>query len=189
MTTLCESCKKPLTGKQKTICNKCCVVRARRVRKIKALEYKGGMCGLCGFSKCVRALTFHHRDPSKKEIGIGSGSAFSWKRVVVELDKCDLLCMNCHATLHCGCVAGSCLDTERPPARTKPIPGICKWCDRRKVSSASSSYCSRQCSSRAARRVDRPAKSVLRRMLKTQSYEALGRQFGVTGAAVKKWLK
>jgi hypothetical protein len=47
----------------------------------------------------LRALTFHHRDPSEKDFAI-SGTSWAWDRIKKELDKCDLLCMNCHAERH-----------------------------------------------------------------------------------------
>lgn len=73
----------------------------RRRRKIKtmALEYKGGKCQLCGYDKCRRALGFHHLNPKTKKFTIGTGHSRSWKRVKEELDKCILVCANCHAEL------------------------------------------------------------------------------------------
>lgn len=85
-------------------CRKCCVeaVRKRRkVLKVKAVEYKGGKCIICGYSKCVDALVFHHRDKNTKEFGIGkNGYTRSWEKVRKELDKCDLMCCRCHAEKH-----------------------------------------------------------------------------------------
>jgi len=49
-------------GHSKTKCNSC-VVNTRRFKiKVKAVEYKGGKCNSCGYSKCLDALHFHHRD-------------------------------------------------------------------------------------------------------------------------------
>jgi 5-methylcytosine-specific restriction endonuclease McrA len=66
-----------------------------------ALEYKGGVCQICGYSKCKRALSFHYIDPKTKEFGISfRGFTRSWDKTKNELDKCILLCMNCHMELH-----------------------------------------------------------------------------------------
>lgn len=66
-----------------------------------AIEYKGGKCKLCGYDRCIEALEFHHIDPSKKDFSISSrGHARSWKRVKEELDKCIMLCANCHREIH-----------------------------------------------------------------------------------------
>ena len=56
---------------------------------------------MCGYNKCVASLDFHHEDPTKKEYGISSnGSTISWEKLKIELDKCILLCANCHRELH-----------------------------------------------------------------------------------------
>ncbi len=79
------------------------VVEWRKELKFRAIAYKGGGCRYCGYSKCVRSLQFHHRDPSQKDFGI-STSIRSWKRVKAELDKCDLVCANCHGEVHDGII-------------------------------------------------------------------------------------
>jgi predicted metal-binding protein len=77
------------------------VVAWRQRLKLKAIEYKGGKCEVCGYNKIVRPLVFHHRDPSKKEFAIGgNGTPMKWDRVQLELDKCMLLCGNCHRAKH-----------------------------------------------------------------------------------------
>jgi len=76
--------------------------RRKKVREM-ALQYKGGKCEHCGYSKCSRALSFHHRDPKKKTFGVSSkGYTRSWEKVKNEIDKCILLCANCHMELHHG---------------------------------------------------------------------------------------
>lgn len=66
-----------------------------------AVEYMGGACSKCGYSKCVAALHFHHKDPSEKSFGISaSGLCRSWEKVKKELDKTIILCANCHAENH-----------------------------------------------------------------------------------------
>ena len=84
-------------------CKTCISQRTRlRHRKIKqqAVEYKGGSCVKCGYNKSISALDFHHRDPSKKEFGINRGQGRSFETIKHELDKCDLLCANCHREIH-----------------------------------------------------------------------------------------
>jgi len=68
--------------------------------KIMSVKYLGGKCVKCGYNKCVQALDFHHRNPNEKEFGIGSYASRSWDKLKPELDKCDLLCSNCHRELH-----------------------------------------------------------------------------------------
>ena len=55
----------------------------------------------CGYAKCEAALTFHHREPGSKEFSMAEGGVTrSWARIQAELDKCDLICANCHAEIH-----------------------------------------------------------------------------------------
>jgi len=79
------------------------VAKRRKKLKILGVEYKGGRCQVCKYSKCIDALEFHHIDSSKKEFGIGDkGYTRSWDKVRKELDKCVLLCANCHREIESG---------------------------------------------------------------------------------------
>jgi hypothetical protein len=65
--------------------------------KTRCLELKGGKCERCGYNKSHRALHFHHRDPSLKLYSIAEMiRSSSWEAIKEELEKCDLLCANCH---------------------------------------------------------------------------------------------
>ena len=64
------------------------------------MDYKGGKCVVCGYDRCVDALTFHHID-GHKEFGIAArGYTRSWSAVKAELDRCILVCANCHTEIH-----------------------------------------------------------------------------------------
>lgn len=79
------------------------VAQKRRDTKLKAVEYKGGKCEICGYDRCVWALDFHHINPEDKYFAIGSrGYARSWESVRKELDKCILVCANCHREIEAG---------------------------------------------------------------------------------------
>lgn len=87
-------------------CEKIRVKNRQKIFKEKCVNYKGGQCSNCGYAKSLAALDFHHLDPSDKKFGIG---AFSmklncWEKhkeiIQNELDKCILLCANCHRELH-----------------------------------------------------------------------------------------
>lgn len=89
-------------------CRQCAsdaVIRRRKNVKIKAVEYKGGSCEICGYNKCNEALQFHHLDPTQKDFGISAGGfTRSWEKVKSELDKCIMVCANCHSEIHTGIV-------------------------------------------------------------------------------------
>lgn len=79
----------------------------KRRDKIKAMsvQYKGGKCHICGYDKCYNALEFHHLDPNKKDFGIANkGYTRSWEKVKEELDKCIMVCANCHREIHDGLI-------------------------------------------------------------------------------------
>ena len=84
---------------------------AKRRKKIKALaiEYKGGKCQVCGYNRYQGALELHHVNKDEKSFGIGDkGYTRSWEKVKSELDKCVLLCANCHREVAAGIVQLSC---------------------------------------------------------------------------------
>ena len=76
-------------------------VRARR-RFLKDFYVRkfGGKCSICGYDKCVASLAFHHRDPSQKEASWATLSHMSIAAIEEELEKCDLVCHNCHSEIH-----------------------------------------------------------------------------------------
>lgn len=86
---------------------KCCACavdyssKSTKLAKIKCVEYKGGKCEICTYSKCIAALGFHHINPLLKSFDLsGTGLRKSWDKLTNELDKCQLLCTNCHCELH-----------------------------------------------------------------------------------------
>lgn len=80
-----------------------CTLR-RWERKQKLVDLKGGKCEACGYSKCLRALSFHHRNPAIKgfPLDIRNLASRNWNSLVEEVDKCDLLCIRCHMELEDG---------------------------------------------------------------------------------------
>ncbi|MEP6924664.1 MAG: HNH endonuclease signature motif containing protein [Pyrinomonadaceae bacterium] len=79
------------------------VQRRREKVRLMAVEYRGGCCQICGYKRCIEALEFHHLDPKQKSFGISSkGYARSWEKVKQEIEKCALLCANCHREFHAG---------------------------------------------------------------------------------------
>ena len=87
----------------KSRCKKChskySILRFRNNKK-KAVEYKGGKCMLCGYDNCMRSLSFHHRDPKFKDPNWNKMRNWKFEKLKKELDKCDLVCNNCHGEIH-----------------------------------------------------------------------------------------
>lgn len=67
----------------------------------KCVDYKGGACEICGYDKSIGALEFHHIDRATKKFEIGKLTSKTFSdQVKKELDKCMLLCKNCHGEIH-----------------------------------------------------------------------------------------
>lgn len=73
-----------------------------KIAHLKFMSYKEGMgCQICGYKKFGGSLDFHHKDPSQKEIRIAAKHWISnSEKIKKELDKCVLLCKNCHHEEH-----------------------------------------------------------------------------------------
>ena len=93
---------KDKNANQRTCCYDCMpeghqLLRGEFLAKIK--EQRGGKCQRCGYNKCLKALEFHHLDPSQKDFTI-SNDHFKLAEAVEESKKCILICANCHRELH-----------------------------------------------------------------------------------------
>ncbi len=78
---------------------------AKRRRKVKelAIDYKGGKCQICGYNKYQGAFDLHHLNSKEKDFGIADKwYTRSWVKIKAELDKCILLCANCHREVEGG---------------------------------------------------------------------------------------
>lgn len=69
-------------------------------RAVWLIAQKGGGCSICGYNKCPAALEFHHKDPNEKEFQINKRWSMSKEAILKEIDKCVLLCSNCHREEH-----------------------------------------------------------------------------------------
>jgi hypothetical protein len=69
-------------------------------QKVKAIKHLGGRCIKCGSVEHPVNFDFHHRDPSQKDVDWPKLRIRSWSKIMIELDKCDLLCCRCHRLIH-----------------------------------------------------------------------------------------
>ena len=103
-----ESNPKLFTGKMRSMCKKCHgkdIARRMIEAKEKAIDYKGGKCEHCGYNKYRGALEFHHKDPTQKDPqGLRK---MNLEKLFAEVDKCVLLCSNCHREEHARLRLGS----------------------------------------------------------------------------------
>lgn len=104
---VCPICGRTFSPKttmanQRTCCYDCMpdgiqLTRGMFLAKIK--EARGGKCIKCGYDRCIKALEFHHLDPSQKDFTI-SNDHFRLQEAINESKKCILICSNCHKELH-----------------------------------------------------------------------------------------
>jgi hypothetical protein len=79
---------------------------AKKYKEIKAklLEIKGVFCcERCGYGEDFASLDFHHRNSEKKDFALGNAYKFITKfmdKICEEIEKCDVICKNCHAVEH-----------------------------------------------------------------------------------------
>jgi len=94
---VCIRCGNKTIGGRK-YCS-CCRVTLQRFRyKLALINYKGGKCEECSITD-MYLLDFHHIDPKEKEFSISKGIK-SWDKSKKEVEKCKLLCANCHRKYH-----------------------------------------------------------------------------------------
>jgi hypothetical protein len=122
------------------------VVRYRIRVKQKLIQYKGGECQICGYNKPVPgAYHFHHRDPSTKLFNINS-STLGFEKLLLEVDKCDLLCACCHAEIH----DEDWKENREDALVLRKFPKQTKFCDGCKLEfmpkRKEQRYCCRKCS-------------------------------------------
>ena len=97
--------KKSRSGKRRH-CISCDQTRQRdfrRKRKQEIVDKAGGFCQNCGFDKHLSPLQFHHvTKPKLFNPSVGSRKSYSLVEITTEIDKCCLLCSNCHDAFHGG---------------------------------------------------------------------------------------
>lgn len=92
-------------GHKKSICGKCHnaeVIKKGQENKRFAIEYLGGKCIYCGYDEFDCSLDLHHINPEEKDTNFATKRGWSRERLIKELDKCVLLCRNCHQAFHGG---------------------------------------------------------------------------------------
>jgi hypothetical protein len=109
--SFCQFCGETKEENYRKTCSDHCakkwraLVRNKRAHELakKFDKWKKSIgCGMCGYNKCGKALDFHHTDPSTKLFEINKLNWWSFitydnERVKQEIDKCILLCANCHS--------------------------------------------------------------------------------------------
>lgn len=180
-------------GNGSVMCPSCVTNRRRFELKQKCVEYLGGKCIKCGYDKCIAALEFDHRNPKEKEFHFSGKHCLSWERLKKELDKCDLLCANCHRERHWN-------ETQRnrkykeeykSARHYELVEAVCEQCSGkyfRSFAETDRKYCSLSCASKSHHRIEWPNIEVLVQRLQNGSFMAVSGELGVSDNAIRKHL-
>ncbi len=165
------------------------VMRSQKRKKIKAIEAFGSKCCMCGYDKCIEALEFHHLNKNEKEEK-PSKAILSWsfERAKTELDKCILVCANCHREIHAAEKENKPLDLQN---YYRPWLNItCECCFKEfSTKNKKQKFCTVSCSNISNCKVLRPDKKTLKNLIELHNWTDLGKMFGVSDNAVRKWAK
>lgn len=171
-----------------------CVKNFRHKQKEKIIYVMGGKCACCGYNKCISALELHHLDPTQKDFTFSKNTNRAWSDLVKELPKTILLCANCHREVHSGFINNEELFSSFEEEKAQEIslkekernksPNKCVDCGT--LISSHASRCAK-CSEIHRRIVLRPDRKELKKMIRTMPFTVIGKHFGVTDNAIRKW--
>ncbi len=172
----CRVCEKDYPAghqQHKSICNTCRTTSSRQNKKRRAVEYMGGKCIVCNYDKCIAALHFHHIEPHDKEFGFSSNMTKPFEVLQIELNKCIIVCSNCHSEIHAGLmeideyvvlqneIRQTYIPETKPVVNYAPVVKISK----------------------------KPDKETLEKLVWEMSCVKIGEKYGVSDNAVNKWCK
>ncbi len=159
------------------------VMKCQRRKKMDVVERFGGKCQVCGYDKCINALEFHHLE-DKKESPSYVIMRWSWKRAKKELEKCIMVCANCHREIHYKIRE---IDPENLSI-TKWLTHTCPTCfkgyDTRNKDQI---FCSQVCSKRYHSKPGRPSKEELRHLIRTHPQRQVAVMLNVCQSTVRQW--
>jgi hypothetical protein len=174
-------------GKNRRWC-KSCDTKYTILRQLKfktqCVNYKGGRCEKCGYDRYVGALDFHHKDPNEKEFCISRiKSRLFDEKVIQELDKCELLCSNCHRELHQVYEKNQLEDFfENNKRERKKTEYFCE-CSNKKTKRAIKC---KKCQN--IKSIERDLGEVIKKVKETNWTQA-GKYFGATDNALRKFVR
>src|ERR1035437_5811892 len=159
------------------------------------LEIAGEKCQICKYGKSYRALGFHHVNPADKLITMSFGGHGIIK-ILDEITKCILVCNNCHGEIHDGLLEISQIPKiQLTPEKRNEIllrfhknkkerTNVCICGRHKRKYSKTCKKCVQK-----ARKVERPPKEELERLVWRKPTNLLAKAFGISDSAISKWCK
>lgn len=171
------------------------VKNSRHNLKRRLLYSMGNQCAICGYNKCSSALEFHHLNPTDKDFTLGTNANIAFEKALKEVQKCILVCANCHREIHEGLIDSNNLissyDENKAQEMLQEIEDIktkklhyCKKCG--KIISSKAQYC-RDCFCQQQRVVERPSREELKDMIRTLPFTHIANNYNITDNSVRKW--
>lgn len=169
------------------------VKKSNQKRRKTLVDIMGNKCLLCGFDKFPEALEFHHVNPEEKEFQLsGSTLSRSLSSQIEEIQKCVLLCANCHRGIHTNHLTlpedslykQFNADKAKQYLSELPSKHYCPICN--KEISYGATYCD-NCAKVKRRYVERPSREDLKKLIRNKSFCEIGRLYEVSDNAIRKW--
>ena len=166
-------------------------------RKLELIEYKGGKCECCGYNQNYAALDFHHVHPEEKEFQLDSRhlSNTHIDKLKKEVDKCVLLCANCHRESHHPEYSKDKVQLllENYTAKTVKVLdkkhklSVCPVCGKEFEPSRGKIFCSPECREASKQYPDK--EEVRQKYQELKSQQKVADYYGLTRRVIQKLLK
>jgi len=168
----------------------------RKERKEDIRKIMGDKCCICGYDRCDQSLDLHHIDPKEKEFNVGKILNRNWSKIVFELQKCVLVCKNCHHEIHAGYINPKLKTsfnndiaieiTKRINANKAKHINHCIECGN--VISYGANRC-KKCGYETKQKIKYPPKEELEKLICKFGFVGTGRLLGVSDNAIRKRCK
>lgn len=167
-------------------------------RKMYLIDLRGGKCEICGYNKNLSAFDFHHINKETKESQLDQRtlSNSSMEFVMNEFNKCQVLCANCHREIHSPDLT---VNKVREKICEYDLEKSEKWINLAEEKKYNCIDCNceiskwgkrcKSCHQKNRRKVDRPDIDVIIEKVKEKGYSKVGREYGVSDNAIRKWIK
>lgn len=165
-------------------------------RKLELIELKGGKCEMCGYDKNIAALEFHHLDPSMKSFQLDSRhlSNTTKEKILEEVDKCILVCSNCHRELHnpqfnnknIGGLIEEMQSKHASVFSSTKKKGVCKHCGKEFNYVDGKLYCSKECRKAEINGKYPSYNELLEKYNEVKSWEKVAKHFGITRRIIQR---
>ena len=168
-------------------------------RKLELIRLKGGKCEICGYDKNIAALEFHHLDPNVKSFQLDSRHLSNTTRdkIIEELDKCILVCANCHRELHNPHFNNENIENLLAEMKSKHASVfskpkrklICKHCGREFDYVTGKLYCSKKCRDADINKKYPSYEEIIEKYNELRSWEKVAEHFSISKKIIQRLRK